>query len=164
MEDITRRSLDIIARMMIHSSDFDDSRQAFSVDELNDRLCDYIDKVTDTYQAHRNCIHDAYKYTGLIVLGILAILVTLTGLATIVVLACWSEMDMVVAIIASIGLLGFVIFAIIQTDFFNYKRKNCKILAEQLQMNITDLYLGVIVITWPLTHKEDNNDKLRKED
>lgn len=156
MEEATKRTLDILAKMLIHSPDFNDSRQAFSTDELNDRLCDYIDKVIDTYKAHRNCIHDAYKYTALMVLGILAILVTLTGIATTIVLACWGEFDMVVAIIASIGLLGFDIFAIIQTDFFNDKRKNCKDLAESLQIKVTDLYLGVILITWPLTHKEDN--------
>lgn len=155
MEDTTKRTLDILAKMLIHSPDFNDSRQAFSTDELNDRLCDYIDKVIDTYKAHRNCIHDAYKYTALMILGILAILVTLTGIATTIVLACWGEFDMVVAIIVGIGMLGFVIFAIIQTDFFNDKRKNCKDLAESLQIKVTDLYLGVIVITWPLTHKED---------
>lgn len=161
MEDITKRTLDILAKMLIHSPDFNDSRQAFSTDELNDRLCDYIDKVTDTYKAHRNYIHDAYKYIALMVLGILAILVTLVNIALVIVLTCWGEMDMVVAIIVGVGMLGFVIFAIIQTDFFNDKRKNCKTLAESLQMNITDLYLGVIVITWPLTHKEEQDGKLR---
>lgn len=155
MEDSTKRTLNICAKILMHSPDFNDSRQAFSTDELNDRLCDYIDKVIDTYKAHKNCIHDAYKYTALMILGILAILVTLTGLATTIVLACWSEFDKVVAIIVGIGMLGFVIFAIIQTDFFNDKRKNYKNLAESLQLKVTDLYLGVIVITWPLTHKEE---------
>lgn len=155
MEDGTKRTLNILAKMLIHSPDFDDSRQAFSIDELNDRLCDYIDKVIDTYKAHRNCIHDAYKYTGLMVLGILAILVTLANIALVIVLTCWGEMDIVASVITCIGALGFDIFAIIQTDFFNDKRKNCKNLAESLQIKITDLYLGVIVITWPLTHKED---------
>lgn len=155
MEDTTKRTLNILARMLIHSPDFDDSRQAFSTDELNDRLCDYIDHITDAYKAHRNCIHDAYKYTVLMVLGILAILVTLANIALVIVLTCWGEMDIVASVITCIGVLGFDIFAIIQTDFFNDKRKNCKDLAESLQIKITDLYLGVILITWPLTHKEE---------
>lgn len=155
MEDTTKRTLDVLAKMIIHAPDFDDSRQAFSTDELNDRLCDYIDHITDAYKEHRNCIHDAYKYTALMVLGILAILVTLANIALVIVLTCWGEMDIVASVITCIGVLGFDIFAIIQTDFFNDKRKNCKTLAESLQMKVTDLYLGVIVITWPLTHKED---------
>lgn len=155
MEDITKRILNINARMLIHAPDFDDSRQAFSTDELNDRLCDYIDKVIDTYKAHKNCIHDACKYTALMVLGIAASVMSLALFITFIILACWGEMDTITTVLVCLFVIAFIVFAAIQTDIFNDKRKNYKDLAESLQIKVTDLYLGVIIITWPLTHKEE---------
>lgn len=155
MQEATKTTIDICANMLIHTPDFDNSRQAFSPDELNDKLYDYIDAVTDAYIAHKNCLHEARKYTVLTVLAIMAAIAVMAPLIAFIVLACWGEMDTVTAVIVCITLLAFIIFSIIQADMFNDKRKHHKMLADRLRLRVTDLYVSVAVITWPLTHKED---------
>nr|DAF41247.1 MAG TPA: SMODS and SLOG-associating 2TM effector domain family 4 [Caudoviricetes sp.] len=155
MDNTTKIAIDTCANMLTHTTDFDDSRQAFSLDELNDRLYDHIDAVTDAYIAHKNCLHEARKYTVLMVLAIMTAIIVMAPLTAFIVLACWGEMDTVTAVIVCITLLVVIIFAIIQADIFNDKCKHHKMLADRLSVRITDLYVSVAVSTWPLTHKED---------
>lgn len=155
MDETTKRTVDMCANMLIHCKDFDDSRQAFSLDELNDRLYDYIDAVTDAYVAHKNSLHEARKYTGLMVLGIIATIAVMVPLVTFIVLACWCEMNTVAAIFVCLAIVAFIVYIVVQTDIFNDKRKHYKTLTETLCIKLTDLYVSVAVITWPLTHKED---------
>lgn len=155
MDETTKTTVDMCANMLIHTPDFDNRRQAFSLDELNDRLYDYIDAVTDAYIAYKNSLREARKYIALMVLGIIATIVTMAPLVAFIVLACWREMDTVVAVIVCITLLVFIVFAVIETDICNDKRKHYNMLADKLRINITNLYVSVTVITWPLTHKED---------
>lgn len=155
MDETTKRTVDMCANMLVHTADFDSSRQAFSLDELNDRLYDYIDAVTDSYIAHKNSLHEARKYTALMVLGIITTIVVMVPLVTFIVLACWGEMDTIVAIFVCMAIVAFIVYAVIQTDIFNTRRKNYKMLTDKLIVHITDLYVSVAVITWPLTHKED---------
>lgn len=155
MDETTKRTVDICANMLVHTADFDSSRQAFNLDELNDRLYDYIDAVTDAYVAHKNSLHEARKYTGLMVLSIIATIVTMVPLVTFIVLACWGEMDTIVAVIACMAALVLIVLTSVGTDICNDKRKHYKMLTETLCIKLTDLYVSVTVITWPLTHKED---------
>ena len=155
MDETTKRIVDMCANMLVHTVDFDNSRQAFSLDELNDRLYDYIDRVTDAYIAHKNSLHEASKYTALMVLGIIATIAAMVPFVTFIVLACWGEMNTAVAVIACMAALALIVFVVIETDICNDKRKHYKMLADRLRINITDLYVSAAVITWPLTHKED---------
>lgn len=155
MDNTTKIAIDTCANMLIHTPDFDNSRQAFSLDELNDRLYDCIDAVTDAYIAHKNCLHEARKYTVLMVLAIMAAIAVMAPLIAFIVLACWGEMDTVTAVIVCITLLVFIIFATIEADLFNDKRKHHNMLADRLRLRVEDIYISVTVITWPLTHKED---------
>ena len=155
MDERTKTTIDTCANMLIHTPDFDDSRQAFSLNELNDKLYGYIDMVTDAYIAHRNSLREERKYTALTVLGSLAAIAAMAPLIAFIVLACWGELDTVTAVIVCITILAFIVFAIIQTDVFNDKRKHHKMLADRMRLRVEDIYISVAVITWPLTYKED---------
>lgn len=155
MDETTKRTVDMCANMLVHTTDFDNSRQAFSLDELNDRLYDYIDAVTDAYIAHKNSLYAVSKYTALMVLGIIATIVVMVPFVTFIVLACWGEIDTVVAIFVCLTIIGFIAYVVVQTDICNDKRKHYKMLADRMRINITDLYVSATVITWPLTHKEN---------
>ncbi len=155
MDEITKTTIDTCANMLVHTPDFDDSRQAFSLDELNDKLYDYIDMVTDAYITYKNSLREARKYTVAIVLtSIMATIVT-AGLIALIVLACMHIIDTITAVVACVGTLATVVYAILQADTYTDKRKHYKMLADSMRINITDLYVSVAVITWPLTHKED---------
>ena len=155
MDNTTKIAIDTCANMLIHTPDFDDSRQAFSLNELNDKLYGYIDMVTDAYIAHRNSLREERKYTALTVLGSLAAIAAMAPLIALIVLACMHTIDTIAAVIACVGALAFVVFAILQADTYTDNRKHYKMLADSTRINITDLYVSIAVITWPLTHKED---------
>lgn len=155
MDNTTKIAIDTCANILIHTPDFDNNRQAFSLDELNDKLYDYIDAVTNAYIAHRNCLREARKYTALTVLAIMAAIAVMVPLIAFIVLACMHILDTVTAVIVCINLLAFIVFAAMQADAFNDKHKHYKMLADRLRLRVEDIYISVTVITWPLTYKED---------
>lgn len=155
MDERTKTTIDTCANMLVHMPDFDDSRQAHCTDELNDKLYNYIDAITDAYIAHKNSLHEARKYTVAIILASIAATIAAAGLIALIVLACMHTIDTIAAVIACVGALAFVVFAILQADTYTDNRKHYKMLADSTRINITDLYVSIAVITWPLTHKED---------
>lgn len=155
MDNTTKIAIDTCANMLIHTPDFDDSRQAFSPDELNDKLYDYIDMVTDAYIAHKNAISQARRTTVGVILASIAAVIVAAGLIALIVLACMHTIDTVPAVIACVGTLAFVVFAILQADAYNDERKHHKMIADRTRIAVEELYVSVAVITWPLTHKED---------